>query len=381
VAPNGHGVLQGAQCFRCGGVPVPLDAYWIGRASLVTGESAGLLCVSCADLLREVPGVRVPVVPVPPSSALVGEGFGGLSLERGRGLMLGLLLGDALAHEPQVGDQRLMSSSAGQLACFTVEGLIRAHVRFSKIGACHPPSMVWNAYQRWADGQGLSSSHSTDSGQPWLDGWLLQQYPLRQRRGNAPATVAALTGRVMGTADQPVNQSAGHHALSTALPVAMFDLNVNRTALEVAALTHGNGAAQQAAGIAATLLVEVQRARQVASLDLDALTPPDGPSGTAPDALRQAVIAVQAHGQPEAFLDALAAAHSSGGRGAATLAGALLGACHGVSALPQELVGRLELGIIGDTLARDALTEQTQSPFETWHHRSQDLSWWHRYPG
>ncbi|MGW0434927.1 hypothetical protein ACWDV4_20605 [Micromonospora sp. NPDC003197] len=68
-------------------------------------------------------------------------------LTAARGCLLGLMLGDAIGgtggNVPP--DGPLPATSAGQLACFTVEGLIRAHVRGMHKGICHPPSVVWHA--------------------------------------------------------------------------------------------------------------------------------------------------------------------------------------------------------------------------------------------
>ena len=70
-----------------------------------------------------------------------------------------------------------------------------------------------------------------------------------------------------------------------------------------------------------------------------------------------------------------------GGRGAATFTGAFLGAVHGVVALPQDLVGRLELGMIADQLARDVVVELEQVPVGGEFAFNADRWWWHRYPG
>ncbi len=44
-----------------------------------------------------------------------------------------------------------------QMALFTVEGLIRAYVRQSLKGICHPPSVIHHAYLRWLATQDQSS--------------------------------------------------------------------------------------------------------------------------------------------------------------------------------------------------------------------------------
>ncbi|HEY0697372.1 MAG TPA: hypothetical protein VGD43_06135, partial [Micromonospora sp.] len=135
-----------------------------------------------------------------------------------RGGLLGLLLGDAVGATggTPTAHGTLRATCAGQLACCTVEGLIRAHVRDLQRGICHPPSVVWNAYRRWAAAQGISGTQQP--GLPEPDGWLAQVSLLGQRRGDAPATVRALRERVMGTVDSPVGPSIGAHGLTRSLP-------------------------------------------------------------------------------------------------------------------------------------------------------------------
>src|SRR5689334_17512683 len=73
------------------------------------------------------------------------------------GMMLGLALGDTLGGTrgklPATGP--LGAGASTQLACFTAEGVIRAMVRGSHKGICHPPGVVLHAYCRWAALQGI----------------------------------------------------------------------------------------------------------------------------------------------------------------------------------------------------------------------------------
>ena len=62
--------------------------------------------------------------------------------------------------------------------------------------------------------------------------------------------------------------------------------------------------------------------------------------------------------------------------GAATFTGAILGATYGISQLPQEEIRRLELGMIAESLCRDAVAS-TSDPYGSLH----DQYWWNRYPG
>ena len=284
--------------------------------------------------------------------------------DHARGLIIGLLLGDALAYKKSEPTSWLLGSAAGQLTCFALEGLIRAHVRFAHRGVSSPAGTVWHAYHRWAYVQKVVPTPRESSSTPWPDGWLHQQAPLAWRRGDAPSTVRALKTQHGGCPAAPVGQSAGHHALSNAAPVALFAplLNVQEQAREVAALTHGNAVARQAAADGATLLAAALTAASWRILDLAPRMQHEGPRGTAQGALGVGTAAARDAHELQQFLDAIAAADQTGGRGAATYAGALLGAFHGVEQLPQEHIGRLELGIVDDTLARDAVTQLTDGP-------------------
>ena len=274
----------------------------------------------------------------------------------------------------------LLGSPAGQLACFTVEGMIRANVRMAHHGLCHPPSVVFHAYRRWGSIQGTPPSVMAGGGEHWPDGWLSQQAPLAQRRGNAPATVRALKATPSGS----VANSAGHHALSNTAPLALFGTvltDVRGTAIELAAVTHGHPAAQKAAADGVELLIRAMQTSSLRELNLEDPAEGDDNPGTARGSLTNAVASARQHPEPAQFLDALARASHLGGRGASTFAGALLGACHGVAALPQEWIGRLELGIIGNTLARDAIREIDEGPSGSEYAPNADRWWWHRYPG
>ncbi|MFV5999047.1 hypothetical protein ACNPQM_43905, partial [Streptomyces sp. NPDC056231] len=71
------------------------------------------------------------------------------------GLAVGETLGAAGGRLPAGGPVRAGVST--QLACFTAEGTIRAIVRGNNKGICHPPSVVWHAYCRWAALQGIEA--------------------------------------------------------------------------------------------------------------------------------------------------------------------------------------------------------------------------------
>ncbi|MFV2112473.1 ADP-ribosylglycohydrolase family protein [Micromonospora sp. LOL_025] len=329
-------------------------------------------------------------------------------LATARGCVLGLMLGDAVGATggtvPAGGP--LAATSAGQLACFTLDGLIRAHVRQRHRGICHPPSMVWESYRNWALIQGVPGfTVGGEGNRP--GGWLAKVPALTERRGSAPATVAALQRRKIGTIDEPNGTSTGAHALTRTLPVSLYPCDP----AEMAALTHA-GDAVGAAGLGGAVVRLLAAGRPpVEALESVAADPggfaevsqrslvpalaaarPAAPSTgeltrLAPDAravsaLAGGVYAVACFPGRETVREALLFAASAGDGGhAVTVAGALLGTAHGPDALPVDWVSRLELAWTADTLARDLVTELHDSPSGGEYFPPTDPHWRTRYPG
>ena len=180
---------------------------------------------------------------------------------RVRGMLLGLALGDTLgaARGKVPPDGPLRAGVSTQLACFTVEGSIRALVRGGHKGICHPPSVILHAYCRWAALQGIEVEKmrrrwaGAAAGKAWPDGWLALVPALAERRGSAPATVAALS-RIEEGQERMATGSRGCHALTRSLPLAVVGPDAIAQAGEIAALTHGDAAARSAALHATALL-------------------------------------------------------------------------------------------------------------------------------
>lgn len=290
-------------------------------------------------------------------------------------MMLGLLLGDAY-DDLDADPGRAGGTCLAQLACFTLEGLIRASVRMNHKGICHPPSVVWHAWCRWAHLQGLGHSFAQRwavGAGTWPDGWLSQVGPLAQRRGSAPATVAALQ-RSPEVPERPYGDSAGHHALTRTLPLSIFGHIADLSVLgpDLVRLTHGNvDAALQTAEAVDKL------AALLAGSEVDWATSSEGPRGTAGHAYREGLSAAARTGGIREAIDA-ASAH---GRGAATVAGAFAGARWGVSSLSSSSLHALEIGWVADRLGRDAYLEVMGSPGGDGYSDAEDPTWWSRYPG
>ncbi|WP_229401415.1 ADP-ribosylglycohydrolase family protein [Micromonospora okii] len=334
-------------------------------------------------------------------------------LGRARGCLLGLVLGDALGaaggDTPEGG--ALRATSAGQLACFTVEGVVRAGVRQAHRGICHPPSVVWHAYLRWAAGLGVLTVRPD-----MLDGWLARVPVLAARRGPAPATEAALRGRRMGEWDRPAGTSLGAHALTRVLPVGLIEPwvpTVASLAAEFAVTTHAVEAAE-VAGVGAAIVAGCRAGRPIEAaveparrehaaraarrtdlaeladaLDTAASKPAEpgelarlAVDARASSALAGAVYVAACFPAREQVRHALSfAAASPHSRDVAPAVGALLGATHGCDALPVDLVSRLELAWVADVLARDLLSQFVDGPSGSEYAPAADPHWWDRYPG
>ena len=346
---------------------------------------------------------------------------------RVRGMMLGLALGETLggARGRLPGSGPLQAGVSTQLACFTAEGIIRAQVRGNHKGICYAPGVVLHAYCRWAFLQGIEVDKMRRRwqtyGGAWPDGWLAGVPALGERRGSAPATLTALS-RIDEGEERMATASRGHHALTRGLPIAVTGLEGIAQAGTVAALTHGDPAAQSAtvhaavlahhcltysasasdssardalhAGVAALPsarlpLSDEEHGRIAAAFRYAADEPADAvrlarlaPDPTAPSALLGGLYAAASFPARSDVRAALEfAASAPDGESVACVAGALLGAVHGMDALPVDLVSRHELAWVLDTLARDLVAELVDSPSGSEYVPGWDPHWWGRYPG
>ncbi|MFI6892857.1 ADP-ribosylglycohydrolase family protein [Streptomyces sp. NPDC050256] len=342
-------------------------------------------------------------------------------------MLLGLALGETLgtAGGELPGHGPLRAGVCTQLACFTVEGSIRALVRGKHKGICHAPSVLWHAYCRWAAIQGIERHRMErrwgGHGSAWPDGWLAQVPVLAERRGSAPATVAALSRIEHGTQGRPTTSSSGWHALGRTLPTAALGVlnsgsSMSTDAREVAALTHGSAEAQSATAYAVAVLRHClgegrigdslqtgmsdvrsgegaadggEYSRLNAALQAAADQPADptrlavlAPDLTATSALLGGLYVATSFPDRTQVATAMRfAALSPAGSSVACVTGALLGATHGVEALPVDLMSRHELAWVLDTLARDLDAEVTHSPGGSEYVEGWDPQWSNRYPG
>ncbi|MBT2452222.1 ADP-ribosylglycohydrolase family protein [Streptomyces sp. ISL-43] len=294
-------------------------------------------------------------------------------------------------------------TAATQLTLFTVDGLIRAHVR-RDTGAWHPPTDLHRAYLRWA-----ATQHDWGPDERRVDnGWLAQEEWLYARRGPTRACMTGFADEVLGTLDQPKNPTARDAAATTrsapfGLLVGWEPALVLQLSVECAAQSHGHPAAYLSAGALAVIVHGLTRGESLDSAVQRAL----GLLGVRPghqpvtDALQRALAAVTAGAPSPKTIEALSSGDGDGdgdgdGRDAedvlaiavycalvaenvahglrlavnhggdsastAALCGALLGAQHGETALPAGWLAGLEGRATILELADDFALEMTQGP-------------------
>ncbi|GAA1912270.1 ADP-ribosylglycohydrolase family protein [Streptomyces sodiiphilus] len=280
-----------------------------------------------------------------------------------------------------------------QMTLFTVDGLIRAHVR-RDTGAWHPPTDVHAAYRRWY----VTQKDWGPDERRAEDGWLARQEWLYARRAPGRACLSGLGDPVMGTVDRPKNPDS--KGCGTVMRSAPFGLLVGwdpqlvfQLGVECAVQTHGHPTGRLAAGAFAVIVHALVRGDGLdtavqKALALLAVHP--GHEETT-HALRQALGAVrqglpgaervEALGEGWTAEEALAIGvycalvaqdirhglllavnHGGDSDSTGSVCGNLLGALHGETALPPGWLAELEGRATILELADDFAMEITQGP-------------------
>ncbi|MGW6885122.1 ADP-ribosylglycohydrolase family protein [Streptomyces goshikiensis] len=286
-------------------------------------------------------------------------------------------------------------TAATQLTLFTVDGLIRAHVR-RDTGTWHPPTDVHRAYLRWAATQrdwGPDERRADN-------GWLAREEWLYARRGPGRPCLTGFADDTLATLDQPKNPTARDAAaVARSAPFGLLvgwePALVLQLAVECAVQSHGHPTAYLSAGAFAVIVHGLTRGESLDAAVRRALGLLGARPGHQPvtDALLRAASAVTGaapgpetvasltSGDGRGAEDALAVAvycalvaedvpHglrlavNQGGDSTATgaLCGALLGALHGETALPPAWLTALEGRAAVLELADDLALEMTQGP-------------------
>ena len=306
-----------------------------------------------------------------------------------------------------------------QMTLFTAEGLLRGWVRSCAKGTTSYPGATAHAYLRWLKTQGEESAYELRV-EPHEAGWLFQQAALHARRAPGRTCIAAL--RDMTALGEPArNDSKGCGGVMRVAPVGLFAWHFREQqspkhaftlGTELAALTHGHPTGALTGGVLAVLILALTDGASLTEaleVSLKLLRQEQGHEETlqAIDLARRLAtnqvdpyIAIAQLGQGWIAEEALAIAiycalvardfshgvilsvnHDGDSDSTGAITGNLLGAMHGVEAIPPEWLEPLELRDVIQTVADDLYGFTTWSLGESGAGHKQAEAIWRRYPG
>ncbi|MGV8940022.1 MAG: ADP-ribosylglycohydrolase family protein [Lysobacter sp.] len=304
-----------------------------------------------------------------------------------------------------------------QMTLFTAEGLIRGWVRGCFKGITSYPGTTAHAYLRWLRTQGEHNEHATEFGieEP---GWLLGQRELHNRRAPGNTCLSAL--RAMSTPGEPArNDSKGCGGVMRVAPVGLFAWRLKESpahafqlGTELAALTHGHPTGALAGGVLAVLILaltdgaplaealvaakvilrgERQHEETLRAIEMaESLAASDmlpelaiarlGEGWVAEEALAIAVYcALVARNFKHGVI--MAVNHDGDSDSTGAIVGNLLGAMHGVKAIPAAWLEPLELRAVITELAEDLYAFKDWQIGEYVSDQTLGDRIWKKYPG
>ena len=362
--------------------------------------------------------------------------------DRIRGAMIGCAAGDALGYPVKVLSEAAIVERYGlrgitaydldengtaritadtQLMLLSANGILFAHTRGALRGIMAPVYQYFDAfYMDWYRLQ------TTERASRSRVGWINAYPALSAKRAPSPTSMRVFSSDKFGSMDEPVNDSKGSGCLLRAVPIGLsysddpayiLDLAAN-----TAALTHGNEVAWVASGVLALiisliihqefsiaeavnetlkaldksfpdsrkavheLLSSIWSARPLAtsaSSDLDAIHAL-GEGWVANEALAIGILCALRYENDIAGAMTFAANHGGDSNNTAAIAGTLMGAHIGFSAIPDRFVDRLKLVDVVLELADDVTTDCPMSDWgprnPVWEHKyiHGDYAYWRR---
>ena len=306
-----------------------------------------------------------------------------------------------------------------QMTLFTAEGLIRGWVRGCFKGITTYSGVTAHAYLRWLQTQGERPTCDIDFGTD-EPGWLFQQRPLHSRRAPGNTCLSAL--RAMNSLGEPArNDSKGCGGVMRVAPVGLFAWRLRqyespqdafRLGTELAALTHGHPTGALTGGVLAVLILaltdgaslrealaaaklllraepgfeETLRAIEMAEELADSGLPHEeaiarlGQGWVAEEALAISIYcALVARNFKHGVI--LAVNHDGDSDSTGAIVGNLLGAMHGVKAIPAEWLEPLELRDVITELAEDLYAFKDWAIGEYSDNEELNQRIWQKYPG
>ncbi|HEY3821856.1 MAG TPA: ADP-ribosylglycohydrolase family protein [Polyangiaceae bacterium] len=289
--------------------------------------------------------------------------------------------------------ERAVVSDDTQMTLITAEGLVRAVSRLLDRGICSTEAVLQGAYHRW-----LSTQTGEGAG-PWQDasvrGWLLDVPSLHAQRAPGNTCLGALrkscSGELCPTVNTPPNDSKGCGAVMRSAPIGLAARDVQTAfalARDAAVLTHGHPSGYLSAAYFAAvihgLVRDVPIAEAMATADERVRTEPGagevmkaiagarklaarpptrqdverlGGGWVGEEALAIAVLCALTtpDGSPQSVATSIwrSVAHGGDSDSTGSLTGNLLGAMHGLGALPKAWVENVELREVVERLAID----------------------------
>ena len=309
-----------------------------------------------------------------------------------------------------------------QMTLFTAEGLLRAYVRWASRGICHAPSVVAGAYLRWLLTQEERPNEQFEDSGVRCNGWLIQQPLLHKRRAPGNTCLSALHAlKIMDSLGTPAkNDSKGCGGAMRVAPAGLAAWSASgykvqrvfNMGIDLAAITHGHPTGQFPAGVLAVLILaltdgaslqeglftakallgekeqheETLRAIEAAEeLACSSLPPYEaiaklGQGWIAEEALAISIYcALTAHTFQEGVL--MAVNHDGDSDSTGSISGNLLGAMHGVDAIPALWLEPLELREVISEIAEDLYAYWEWDIGEYSKDREFHERIWRKYPG
>jgi len=273
-----------------------------------------------------------------------------------------------------------------QMTLFTAEGLLQALRHRRERGPWDPPVLVYHAYLRWLETQGVKPPYPHREAR---EGVLLGLPALHASRAPGNTCLSALRSGFMGTPAAPLNDSKGCGGVMHAAPAGLIAAgDPFALGCEVAAITHGHPTGYLAAGFLAAAVASLaagaslrdavaiaraglirrpRHAECLAAVDeaihlaREAPATPEtverlGAGWVAEEALAIAVFAALATEEFERGV-VLAVNHSGDSDSTGAITGNILGTLLGPESIPARWLDRLELRDETAWLARALATE------------------------
>ncbi|ERJ11905.1 ADP-ribosylglycohydrolase family protein [Haloplasma contractile] len=279
---------------------------------------------------------------------------------------------------------KALISDDTQMTLFTADGILWAHMRCSERGiGTYAGSGIYQSYLRWYYTQ--TKRLPTEDDQVWLKSRIhertdsiLNYKELYVRRAPGNSCLTALGSGKMGTIEKPINNSKGCGGVMRVAPVGLFlhrePAHAFKVATELAAITHGHPTGYLSAGAFAAIISELINGKTIIESMMTTTNLLKGYKGheetlqsieksiALADSSESPKQAIKQMGEGWIADEALAIAlycalkesnvkealimsvnHDGDSDSTGSICGNILGAAHGIEALDQEWINKVEL--------------------------------------